>query len=113
MNHRNHIKIGLGGGCHWCTEAVFMSLKGVRSVRQGWIASDAKAPERVCPNFWEKQEYDNEIRDMVEDPQIEVNLGSKKYAFIQYFVVNHIDGIKLRSAINGTECPRCKMKYKA
>ncbi|NAS32575.1 peptide methionine sulfoxide reductase [Flavobacteriaceae bacterium R38] len=32
-------KIGLGGGCHWCTEAVFLSLKGVKNVQQGWIAS--------------------------------------------------------------------------
>lgn len=33
------LKIGLGGGCHWCTEAVFQSLKGVVSVEQGYIAS--------------------------------------------------------------------------
>lgn len=33
------IKIGLGGGCHWCTEGVFQSLKGVHKVEQGWIAS--------------------------------------------------------------------------
>ncbi len=33
-------KIGLGGGCHWCTEAVFASLKGVTKVEQGWIASE-------------------------------------------------------------------------
>jgi peptide-methionine (S)-S-oxide reductase len=32
-------EIGLGGGCHWCTEAVFQSLKGVLTVQQGWIAS--------------------------------------------------------------------------
>lgn len=32
-------KIGLGGGCHWCTEAVFQSLKGVCKVEQGFIAS--------------------------------------------------------------------------
>jgi peptide-methionine (S)-S-oxide reductase len=32
-------KIGLGGGCHWCTEAVFQSLKGVFEVAQGFISS--------------------------------------------------------------------------
>lgn len=33
--------IGMGGGCHWCTEAVFAQLRGVASVEQGWIASVA------------------------------------------------------------------------
>ncbi|AWH86612.1 peptide methionine sulfoxide reductase [Flavobacterium album] len=33
---------GFGGGCHWCTEAVFSSLKGIVSVEQGWIASDGE-----------------------------------------------------------------------
>lgn len=32
-------KIGLGGGCHWCTEGIFQSLIGVISVQQGWISS--------------------------------------------------------------------------
>jgi peptide-methionine (S)-S-oxide reductase len=34
-------KIGLGGGCHWCTEAVFASLRGVVRVEQGFIRADA------------------------------------------------------------------------
>ena len=36
-------KIGLGGGCHWCTEAIFQSLKGVSEVRQGYISSTGAA----------------------------------------------------------------------
>ena len=35
-------KIALGGGCHWCTEAVFQSLKGVSKVEQGFVASIEK-----------------------------------------------------------------------
>lgn len=31
--------IGFGGGCHWCTEAVFQAIKGVNIVEQGYIAS--------------------------------------------------------------------------
>ncbi len=33
-------KIALGGGCHWCTEAVFQSLIGVEKVEQGYVASN-------------------------------------------------------------------------
>lgn len=34
-------KIGFGGGCHWCTEAVFVALRGVVRVEQGFIRADA------------------------------------------------------------------------
>ena len=47
-------KIGFGGGCHWCTEAVFQSLDGVNKVDQGYIASigEAKAMnEAVIVHF--------------------------------------------------------------
>lgn len=36
-------KIGLGGGCHWCTEAVFQHIKGVITVEQGFISATGNA----------------------------------------------------------------------
>jgi peptide-methionine (S)-S-oxide reductase len=41
MGMGNVKEIGFGGGCHWCTEAVFQSLKGVLAVKQGFVASKA------------------------------------------------------------------------
>lgn len=43
-------KIGLGGGCHWCTEGIFESLIGIKMVKQGWLASfgnDAEFSEAI------------------------------------------------------------------
>jgi peptide-methionine (S)-S-oxide reductase len=34
-------RVGFGGGCHWCTEAVFTALRGVEQVEQGFIRSEA------------------------------------------------------------------------
>ncbi|EIJ35459.1 peptide-methionine (S)-S-oxide reductase [Thiothrix nivea] len=41
MEPSTHLQqIGFGGGCYWCTEAVFQTLRGVQAVKQGFIASD-------------------------------------------------------------------------
>ena len=46
-------KVGLGGGCHWCTEAVFQSLSGIQKVEQGWISSieNSQWSEAVLVHF--------------------------------------------------------------
>ena len=46
--------IGFGGGCHWCTEAVFHQLSGVHYVKQGFIKSsppDESWSEAVIVSF--------------------------------------------------------------
>ena len=68
-------------------------------------------PEGYCPNCWGKQDYDNQIREMYKDKQIDVNNGEANYAFIQKFVVKHIDGIHLKRGKNSFECPTCKLKH--
>ena len=51
-------KIGLGGGCHWCIEAVFQAVDGVEKVEQGYIASTPPAEsfsEAVIVHYFPKK----------------------------------------------------------
>lgn len=69
-------------------------------------------PVGVCPNCWGDQEYGNVIRKKYKDNQIGVNNKESKHAFIQDFVVTYLNGIRLKSAVHGTECPTCKVVYR-
>ncbi|MFV0590753.1 MAG: peptide-methionine (S)-S-oxide reductase MsrA [Draconibacterium sp.] len=43
-------KATLGGGCFWCTEAVYLELKGVKDVKPGYSGGHVKNPsyKEVC-----------------------------------------------------------------
>jgi hypothetical protein len=73
--------------------------------------TQGKTPEGYCPNCWGSQEYDSEIRELYKDKQVDVNNHEAHYAFIQDFVVNHIDGIKLKRGNNSLECPTCRANF--
>ena len=69
-----------------------------------------ESPDGFCPNCWGIQEYDNQIRKMYTDKQVDVNNHKANYAFIQKFVVAHIEGIHLQKKSTGFECPTCRIK---
>ncbi len=54
MNLDNGKEIAIfAGGCFWCTEAVFLELEGVESVKPGYIGGKTKNPtyEEVCSGY--------------------------------------------------------------
>ena len=56
----------LGGGCFWCTEAVYVQVRGVRDVESGYSNGHAPAPtyEQVCGG----DTGHNEVVKLVYDP---------------------------------------------
>ncbi len=57
----------LGGGCFWCTEAVFLRLRGVLRVQSGYCGGQVDSPtyEQVC----EKNTGHIEVVEIEFDPQ--------------------------------------------
>lgn len=71
--------------------------------------TQGQVPEGVCPNCWGHQEFDNKIRDLYIDKQIDVNNYETNHAFIQNFVVTQLKGIRLVKGNNSFECPTCRV----
>ena len=60
--------ITLGGGCFWCTEAVFVNVKGVLDVESGYCNGHVRQPsyEQVCTG----NTGHNEVVKLVFDPDL-------------------------------------------
>ena len=58
----------LGGGCFWCLEAVYLMLRGVHTVKNGYAGGHVPHPtyEQVCG----KQTGHAEVVQMTFDPQV-------------------------------------------
>lgn len=57
-----------GGGCFWCTEAIFKSLKGVKTVESGYSGGKLKNPtyKEVCTG----ETGHAEVIQIVFDPKV-------------------------------------------
>ncbi len=74
--------------------------------------TEGKSPEGTCPVCWGYQEYDHKIRRLFKDKQIDVNNHRDQYMKVQKFMVEHIDGIRLKQG-KIKECPNCGHKEKS
>lgn len=68
-NSANHTEVAtLGGGCFWCTEAIFQMLPGVKSVTSGYAGGTKENPtyKEVCTG----QTGHAEVIQIEFDPQV-------------------------------------------
>lgn len=75
-------KITLGGGCFWCTEAVYLQMKGVVDVKPGYSGGHVKNPsyKEVC----------NETTGHAEVVQITYDPAVASFAeILEVFFVTH------------------------
>jgi peptide-methionine (S)-S-oxide reductase len=74
--------ITLGGGCFWCTEAVFVRVRGVLDVESGYCNGHVVQPsyEQVCTG----RTGHNEVVKLVFDPAV---IGLKQ--ILEIFFVIH------------------------
>lgn len=82
MMGKNVEKATLGGGCFWCTEAVYLELKGVADVKPGYSGGHVKNPSyrEVC----------NETTGHAEVVQITFDPAIVSYTeILEVFFVTH------------------------
>ena len=74
--------IVLGGGCFWCTEAVFVKVRGITDVESGYSNGQARNPsyEQVCDG----NTGHNEVVKLTYDPA-QISLGQ----ILEIFFVIH------------------------
>ena len=90
-------RITLGGGCFWCTEAVFEQVRGVSSVEPGYCNGALLAPsyEQVCSG----QTGHAEVVRIDFDPQV-VSLRELLEVF---FVIHDPSSLNRQGADVGTQ----------
>ena len=89
--------IVLGGGCFWCTEAVYVRVKGVTDVQSGYSNGHVERPsyEQVCSGATGH----NEVVKLEYDPE-QITLGQILEIF---FVIHDPTTLNAQGADRGTQ----------
>ena len=89
--------ITLGGGCFWCTEAVFVQVRGVLDVESGYSNGDVQRPsyEDVCTGTTGH----NEVVKLVFDPA----LISLREVLEIFFVIHDPTTLNRQGNASGTQ----------
>ncbi len=89
--------IVLGGGCFWCTEAVYVKVKGITDVESGYSNGHVERPsyEQVCTGTTGH----NEVVKLTYDPA-QINLRQILEIF---FVVHDPTTLNRQGADSGTQ----------
>jgi methionine-S-sulfoxide reductase len=89
--------VTLGGGCFWCTEAIFTELKGVNRVESGYSGGNVESPtyEQVCTG----KTGHAEVVQVTFDP----NVISLKDLLEIFFTVHDPTTLNRQGADTGTQ----------
>jgi peptide-methionine (S)-S-oxide reductase len=89
--------ITLGGGCFWCTEAVFVNVKGIEDVESGYSNGHLVRPtyEQVCTG----DTGHNEVVKLVFDPA-QISLSE---IFEIFFVIHDPTTLNRQGNDSGTQ----------
>ena len=87
----------LGGGCFWCTEAVYVQVRGVLDVESGYSNGHALNPtyEQVCTGTTGH----NEVVKLVYDPAV---ISTREVLEI-FFVIHDPTSLNRQGADTGTQ----------
>jgi hypothetical protein len=65
-------------------------------------------PDEYCPNCWGEQEYDGKVREVLAREHIDLNNVEENLGWIEAYVIEHFEGIKIKEENGRKVCPSCQ-----
>lgn len=68
-------------------------------------------PEGYCPNCWGEQEYEGQVREVLIKNHIDLNNVEQNLGWIEAYVIEHFEGIKMKDEEGSKVCPSCQKSH--